>query len=302
MRKVLKAVSKSSSKTREIPSIFLPSNYCTIHKRLAKGSTICCRNMMLAFRSIIMQLLSRVTSSHLLAILGFYKYNFKYLTHHQLRAPAILASLAQSSHDLTPTDALIPPVRKLSHQFVHPGVGSEVAAGLNAIGYRKSRDKRVHAKTSGAGKDGKYGDGPKQTAYSVWIFPPWTLTALRPSRIISRRYIGNTTSKTRLPDNDSPSPVEVNGTSALATTKILTPADFAVISDLRIQAATQAVEYGGGPAAKHKLASLSAVKKAAWSCADDTSALVVSESNILGPRKKAKADYEGRIDSARSRG
>ncbi|KAH9957976.1 hypothetical protein BGW80DRAFT_1492277 [Lactifluus volemus] len=73
-----------------------------------------------------MQLLSRITSLHLLTILGFYKYNFKYLTHHQLRAPAILASLAQSPHDLTPTDALIPPVRKLSHQFVHPGVGSEV--------------------------------------------------------------------------------------------------------------------------------------------------------------------------------
>jgi protein SDA1 len=66
---------------------------------------------------------------------------------------------------------------------------------------------------------------------------------------------------------------------------------------LRIQAATQAVEYGGGPAAKRKLASLSAVKKAAWSGADDTSALVVSESNILGPRKKAKADYEDRIGS-----
>jgi protein SDA1 len=66
---------------------------------------------------------------------------------------------------------------------------------------------------------------------------------------------------------------------------------------LRIQAATQAVEYGGGPAAKRKLASPSAVKKAAWSGANDTSALVVSESNILGPRKKAKADYEDRIGS-----
>ncbi|KAH9965066.1 SDA1-domain-containing protein [Lactifluus volemus] len=128
-------------------------------------------------------------------------------------------------------------------------------------------------------------------------FPPWTLTALRSSRIISRRYMGNTTSKTRLADNDSPSPVEVNRTSTLATTKILTPADFALISDLRIQAATQAVETGGGPAAKHKLASLSAVKKAAWSGADDTSAFVVSESNILGLRKKAKADYEDRIGS-----
>ncbi|KAH9957977.1 hypothetical protein BGW80DRAFT_1378270 [Lactifluus volemus] len=36
---------------------------------------------------------------------------------------------------------------------------------------------------------------------------------------------------------------------------------------------------------------------AAWSGADDTSAFVISESNILGPRKKAKADYEDRIGS-----
>ncbi|KAH9960377.1 hypothetical protein BGW80DRAFT_1256198 [Lactifluus volemus] len=40
---------------------------------------------------------------------------------------------------------------------------------------------------------------------------------------------------------------------------------------------------------------LSAVKKAASSGADATSAFVLSESNILGPRKKAKADYEERI-------
>ena len=65
---------------------------------------------------------------------------------------------------------------------------------------------------------------------------------------------------------------------------------------MRIQAATHAVENGGGPAAKRKLASLEAVKKAASSGADDTSTFV-SEGDILGPRKKAKADYEERIAS-----
>jgi protein SDA1 len=119
---------------------------------------------------LIMQLLSRVISLHQLTILGFYTYILKYLTHHQLRAPAILALLAQSTHALTPPDALIPAVRKLSHEFVHPGVGSEVvAAGLNAIreicrrqpwameedllgdliGYRKSRDKGVMSAARG---------------------------------------------------------------------------------------------------------------------------------------------------------
>jgi len=113
---------------------------------------------------LIMQLLARVTASHRLTILGFYTYVLKYLTHHQLRAPAILAVLAQSAHALTPPDALTPAIRKLAHEFVHPGVGPEVvAAGLNAIReicrrqpwameddllgdlivYRKSRDKGV---------------------------------------------------------------------------------------------------------------------------------------------------------------
>jgi protein SDA1 len=65
---------------------------------------------------------------------------------------------------------------------------------------------------------------------------------------------------------------------------------------LRIQAATKAVENCGGSAAKRKLASLEAVKKAASSGADDPLTFV-SESDILGPRKKAKADYEERMAS-----
>ena len=65
---------------------------------------------------------------------------------------------------------------------------------------------------------------------------------------------------------------------------------------MRIQATAKVVENGGGSAAKRKLASLSAAKKAASSGADDTPAFV-SESDILGPRKKAKADYEERVAS-----
>jgi protein SDA1 len=65
---------------------------------------------------------------------------------------------------------------------------------------------------------------------------------------------------------------------------------------LRIQAASKAVENGGGTAAKRKLASLEATKKATSSGADDTTAFI-SESDILGPRKKAKADYEERVAS-----
>jgi protein SDA1 len=67
-------------------------------------------------------------------------------------------------HDLTPPDVLTPVIRKISYEFIHPGVASEViAAGLNSIRevcrrqpwcmeedllgdlieYKKSRDKGV---------------------------------------------------------------------------------------------------------------------------------------------------------------
>jgi protein SDA1 len=65
---------------------------------------------------------------------------------------------------------------------------------------------------------------------------------------------------------------------------------------LQLQAATKAVEEGGGSKAKRKLATLEANKKAMLQSgqAGDT---FVSENDILGPRKKVKADYAERIAS-----
>lgn len=83
--------------------------------------------------------------------------------------------------------------------------------------------------------------------------------------------------------------------STLATSKILTPADFALLNDLRIQAATKAVEGGGGSRAKRKLAALEANKKSAET--DSSVNAFISESDILGPRKKTKADYAERLAS-----
>ena len=58
----------------------------------------------------------------------------RYLTYHQLQITVILVSLAQSVHDLTPPDVLVPIIQKIATEFVHPGVGSEViSVGLNAI-------------------------------------------------------------------------------------------------------------------------------------------------------------------------
>lgn len=84
-------------------------------------------------------------------------------------------------------------------------------------------------------------------------------------------------------------------TSTLATTKILTPADFALLNDLRIQNATKAVENGGGARAKRKLAALEANKRAAET--NPSGDAVITENDILGPRKKVKADYAERVAS-----
>ncbi|KAK7689186.1 hypothetical protein QCA50_007877 [Cerrena zonata] len=84
--------------------------------------------------------------------------------------------------------------------------------------------------------------------------------------------------------------------STLATTKILTPADFALLNDLRLKAASDAVEKGGGSATKRKLATLQAEKRIlAQGGNEDTT--FISENDILGPKKKARADYAERIAS-----
>ncbi|KAG6379096.1 SDA1-domain-containing protein [Boletus reticuloceps] len=94
---------------------------------------------------------------------------------------------------------------------------------------------------------------------------------------------------------DKDTQAQDNRTSTLATTKILTPADFALLNDLRIKAAERAVENCGGSKAKRKLAALEASKKAA--AGDGSADAFISENDILGPRKKAKADYAERIAS-----
>lgn len=93
---------------------------------------------------------------------------------------------------------------------------------------------------------------------------------------------------------------EAEKMSALATTRILTPADFAKLNELRLAAAETALSTGGrsGAAAKKELAELQARKRtAAAQGAREDDLGFVDEYDILGPRKKAKADYEERMAS-----
>ncbi|KAG9012271.1 Severe Depolymerization of Actin [Tulasnella sp. JGI-2019a] len=92
--------------------------------------------------------------------------------------------------------------------------------------------------------------------------------------------------------------------SSLATTKILTPADFALLNDLQLKQAAKLVESGGGSSAKRKLVELQSMKKSNHGRNDATDATdpnaesaFLTEGDLLGPRKKAKSTYEERIAS-----
>ncbi|KAI0321031.1 SDA1-domain-containing protein [Amylostereum chailletii] len=366
------------------PQTFGEKLYDMLHKYDSRFS--------LDHKILIMQLLSRVTGAHKLTVLGFYTYVVKYLTYHQLRVPAILAALAQSVHDFTPPDALLPVIRKLAHEFIHPGVGGEVvAAGLNSIReicrrqpwameedllgdlveYRKSRDKAVtsaargllqlfrdvnpgmlkrrergktasmglaqgtqpaafghseeaavdieglvlledHLKAlreeAGEGSDAEDDDDDDEKGWEGWDVESdssdddssdggdWiNVDDDNDNDIHISDSEDEDTKKGPDPSVDPPV-VEANRVSLLATTKAsLSFADFAMLNDLRIQAATKAVENGGGTAAKRKLASLESAKKA--NAGTEEAATFISEMDILGPRKKAKADYEERMAS-----
>ncbi|MCO5589572.1 hypothetical protein L7F22_043540 [Adiantum nelumboides] len=92
------------------------------------------KRLLLEHKVRIMQLLARVMSSHKACVLGFYSYAVKYMMPHQTHITLILVSVAQSVHTQTPPSVLLPLIRKLAHNFVHPGVGPEVvAAGINTI-------------------------------------------------------------------------------------------------------------------------------------------------------------------------
>ncbi|BGO98665.1 hypothetical protein RTG_00963 [Rhodotorula toruloides ATCC 204091] len=86
---------------------------------------------------------------------------------------------------------------------------------------------------------------------------------------------------------------ELAGTTfaEIAMTKILTPADFVKINELRMQAAEDEAKHGGGSAARRKLAALAAARKANHGDNDN----FLDEGDIVGVVKKAKNSYEERL-------
>ncbi|KJA27481.1 hypothetical protein HYPSUDRAFT_35380 [Hypholoma sublateritium FD-334 SS-4] len=392
LRKQLKvAKKKRHNKTPSTPNfsaIQLLNDPQTFGEKLYDMLNTYDKRFSLDHKILIMQLLSRVMGSHKLCVLGFYTYIVKYLFYRQLRVPSVLVALAQSVHDLTPPDAVTPVIRKLSQEFVHPGVGSEViAAGINAIRevsrrqpwameedllgdlieYRKSKDKAVTSAARGLlklyrevnpnmlkrrerGKEASMGiangSAPLPYGHSAEaaidieglslledhlqklreedgvdlgddddeaMWQGWDVESDEGSDSDSEEWmnvnddddndlaISDSEDEGKDPKDRASQAAEeevssVPRLSTLATTKILTPADFALLHDLRMKAAMKDVETTGGSKAKRKLAALEFAQKS-HTTDQQTQDDFISENDILGPRKKAKADYAERMAS-----
>lgn len=395
---------KDNASTPNFPALQLLNDPQGFSEKLFESLTKTDKVHSLDHRVLVMQLLTRVMGAHKLCVLSFYSYVIKYLTHHQLRITLILVAIAQSVHELTPPDVLTPVIRKLAHEFVTPGVGSEVvAAGLNAITeicrrqpwamesdlledlieYRKSADKGVLTASRGllqlfrevnpgmlkrkergklasmglssgkevlkygqsgeaalgieglnllekhlADKDNE-GEGEEEEEEKAW--DDWDVESGDESSE-SEGWVNvsddddddinlsdsddEDSKKKKTQKNDvegkaeeqtaesSEDPKEestkdaIQRLSTLATERILTPADFALLNDLKMKAVQDEIEQGGGAAAKRKLAQLKEKRKAQGSGADgDDEGQFVTEAEIIGPRKRAKNDYEARMES-----
>ncbi|KAF8306246.1 actin cytoskeleton organization and cell cycle progression protein [Clavulina sp. PMI_390] len=390
--KAVKALKKKSANKRaqkqavvNFPALQLLHDPQTFGEKLYESLSRYDKRFSLDHKILYMQLVSRVMGAHKLCILGFYSYIIRFLTYHQLRVTIILVSLAQSVHDLTPPDVLVPVINKLAKEFVHPGVGPEViAAGINAIRevcrrqpwcmeedllsdlieYRKSNDKGVVTAARGLLqlyrevnpellKRRERGKAASMGLNTATLMPfghsanlPQTIDGLDLLKAFLDEQkqengdeeieeddeagwdgwdveseSGSSDSGSWIDvdsdgpevsvsdsDDDEPraatstqpaaagvqpqTPVDSVSVMELATNKILTPADFALINDLRLEAAKRASETTGSTAAKRKISQLEANKRAA----EDPN-VFLSEMDILGPRKKAKADYAERMES-----
>ncbi|TIB70754.1 SDA1-domain-containing protein [Wallemia mellicola] len=391
---------KDNASTPNFPALQLLNDPQGFSEKLFESLTKTDKVHSLDHRVLVMQLLTRVMGAHKLCVLSFYSYVIKYLTHHQLRITLILVAIAQSVHELTPPDVLTPVIRKLAHEFVTPGVGSEVvAAGLNAITeicrrqpwamesdlledlieYRKSADKGVLTASRGllqlfrevnpgmlkrkergklasmglssgkevlkygqsgeaasgiegldllekhlADKDNE-GEGDEEDEEKAWDdwdvesgdesseSEGWVNVSDDDDDEINLSDSDDEDSKKKKKEKkDSEEQAEkatdepkeestddaIQRLSTLATERILTPADFALLNDLKMKAVQDEIDQGGGAAAKRKMAQLKEKRKAQGSGADgDDEGQFVTEAEIIGPRKRAKNDYEARMES-----
>jgi protein SDA1 len=82
----------------------------------------------------MMNLISRLIGIHKLIVIPFYDFVIPYLKPQQRDVTAILAYMAQASHELVPPDVMGPVVQTIADNFVWSNAASEVVtAGLNGL-------------------------------------------------------------------------------------------------------------------------------------------------------------------------
>ena len=86
------------------------------------------------YRILMMNVISRLISTHKIMFFNIYPFLFRYLQPHQKQVTLILAILAQCCHELIPPEEITPLIRKIADQFVSDHCASEViTVGINSI-------------------------------------------------------------------------------------------------------------------------------------------------------------------------
>nr|CAG8497302.1 5525_t:CDS:10 [Entrophospora candida] len=284
---------------------------------------------------MIMNLISRIIGINKLILLNFYSYLLRYLQPHQRDVTMVLVILAQASHELVPPDVLEPVIKAVANKFVSDNCSSEViTAGLNGIRevcvrqplamdstllqdlteYKGDRDKGVMmAARSLIGlfreinpEILKKRDRGKIASMSIKGFKPLKYGELNNNtsgqQIEGIELLEEYKEKLKndgIEEDDTKEETDDKHTDAvnekkistLATTKLLTPADFAKLNELRMEQNVEKMIDGGGKRKRSQLQQSSKREET-----DD----IVDLNNIVGPRKKAKQDYEERVESVKA--
>ncbi|CAG8496890.1 7275_t:CDS:10 [Funneliformis caledonium] len=279
---------------------------------------------------ITLNLISRIIGIHKLVLLNFYSYLQRYLQPHQRDVTLVLVILAQACHELVPPDVLEPVVRVIANNFVSDHCAGEVmAAGLNAIReicsrqplaidftllqdlteYRSDKNKGVMiAARSLIGLFReinpellKRKDRGKVASMNLKDFKPLQYGQVRTMEQIEgielleeyKQKLGHSENEDEwsrweiASDNSSDDEGWINEKkiSTLAMTQLLSPADFAKLNELKLEHKSEQLVDGG---------------KRNRSTTQDEPSDIIDVNAITGPRKKAKQDYEERLESIKS--
>ncbi|CAG8538855.1 9886_t:CDS:2 [Diversispora eburnea] len=246
-----------------------------------------------------MNFISRMIGIHKLILLNFYTYLIRYIQPHQRDVTMVLVIIAQASHGLIPPDVLEPVIKAITNNFVSDHCSNGVmAAGLNAIReicvrqplaidatllqdlteYRSDRDKSVMMAARSL----------------IGLFREINPELLkRKDRIIADKVEGIELLeeyKQKMQEVENGWEILSNSTSEdddegwidVSSDEdhdiLLTPADFAKLNELKMEHKAELMVNGS----------------------KQEHSDIVNVNTIIGPRKKAKQDYEERLESIKA--